>query len=283
MTLPKVYATESQNHSTLMRLIAEWTFSPSFRHSNFPLSEGHFFKPRTNNLMCISGAAGSGKTQLAARVAHWLSEMGCLGGYFTFDQPATSPTSPSSLSSGSSSSSSFSSLLDALPLTLIHQAATVEPGLAPFISDTFTKNTGAAQQPLEQRFETLFVLPTQAFVANRLPTGGAWNPLPPLVFIIDGLSESVAHPPGAVDAFAAWVAGRGVRWLPPHVRFLILTRPEVGLEGMLRERGAACVYEEMDVETPLTSHSDSEAERVDRGVTAALESGVPSPSFKGGH
>jgi energy-coupling factor transporter ATP-binding protein EcfA2 len=275
MTLPQVYGTYSESHSTLMRLIGEWTFSPSFRHSNFPISDGHHFKPRENNIMCITGAAGSGKTQLAARISHWLAEMGSLGGYFTFDHR------PTAFPSKGEPSSSLASLLDALPLTLIHQATTVEPGLATFISDAFAKNTGAAQQTLEKRFETLFVLPVHAFVASRLPTGGAWNPLPPMVFIIDGLAQAQT---GVVEAFAEWMAGKGIRALPAHVKFLILSRPEVGLEKVLRKRGAACVYEEMQPHVRwVDSHLESgRNESVAVGLDGKSPASVPSPSFKGG-
>lgn len=225
--------------------------------------------------MCITGTAGSGKTQLAARISQWLAEMGSLGGYFTFDHWSTA-----FLSKGESSSN-LASLLDALPLTLIHQATTVEPGLATFISDAFTKEVGAAQQTLEKRFETLFVFPLHAFVASRLPTGGAWNPLPPMVFIIDGLVQAQM---GVVEAFAQWMAGKGIRALPAHVKFLILSPPEVGLEKALRKRGAACVYKEMQPTVPwVDSHSESgRNENVAVGLDGKSPASIPSPSFKGG-
>lgn len=231
MLLPQAFDNDAYNRSSAL-LVSEWLFSPAFRHPSLP-TEKALEKSRDSNILCLSGPAGSGKTQLAAHLAPWLVEMGCLGGYFTFDHGlGPGPTAT----------------LDALPLTLVHQAAAVEPDMRAHLATAFANNPTAAHQALERRFLSLFVAPVLSFVAARLPAGGAWNPLAPLVFIIDGLGAAEGTSAGMIGSFAEWMAGSGVRALPPHVRFLLLTRPEAGLAAALRARQANCVYTEMEPE-----------------------------------
>ncbi|KJA28687.1 hypothetical protein HYPSUDRAFT_615380 [Hypholoma sublateritium FD-334 SS-4] len=235
MSLPQAFDNEVYNRSSAL-LVSEWLFFPAFRHPSLP-TETALAKSRDSNILCLSGPVGSGKTQLAAHLAPWLAEMGCLGGYFTFDHGlGLGPTAT----------------LDALPLTLIHQAAAVEPDMCTHLATAFANNPTAAHQALERRFLSLFVAPVLSFVAARLPAGGAWNPLAPLVFIIDGLGAAEGHSAGMIGALAEWLAGSGVLALPPHIRFLLLTRPEVGLAAALRARQANCVYAEMEPEVHCT-------------------------------
>ncbi len=231
MSLPQIIDSDAYNRSSAL-LVSEWLFSSALRQPSSP-TENIFTKSRDNNILCLSGPAESGKTQLVAHLAPWLAEMGCLGGYFTFDH---------SLGLGPTAT------LDALPLTLIHQAAAVEPDMRTYLASAFANNPTAAQQALEPRLMALFVAPVVNLVAARLPAGGAWNPLAPLVFIVDGLGTAGGASAGMIGAFAELMAGNGVRALPPHVRFLLLTRPEAGLEAALRARQANSIYADMEPE-----------------------------------
>ena len=231
MALPQTVDNDAYNRSSAL-LVSEWLFSSALRQPSSP-TENIFTKSRDNNILCLSGPAESGKTQLVAHLAPWLAEMGCLGGYFTFDHGlGLGPTAT----------------LDALPLTLIHQASAVEPDMCTHLATAFANNPTAAHQALERRFMTLFVAPVVNFVAARLPAGGAWNPLAPLVFIVDGLGTAEGASARMIGAFAELMAGSGVRALPPHVKFLLLTHPEAGLEAALRVRQANCIYAEMEPE-----------------------------------
>lgn len=237
MSVPNIHINDPYNRSNAL-LVSEWIFASTSKHPFLPPGRYSTINRQQSNIMCLSGPSGSGKTNLAAHLSQWLSEMGCLGGYFTFDhQAGLGP----------------SAMLDTLPLTLIHQAATVEPDLSAHLKDAFSKHPSAVTRSLEPRFTALFVEPLLAFLKSRLPSGGAWNPLPPMVFFIDGLGVSEASNVGMIGAFAEWMTGKGVRALPAHVKFLLLTRPEVGLEQALRQREANCVYLEMEPEVHCVS------------------------------
>ena len=281
MVLPDVHVNEIYDQPETVRLLSEWVFSSTL--SKPPTREGlHFIKPTpvgspkqskkpaplvlkddnfsytnesplvsmsdehtiprglpVNNVFCLSGAPGSGKTQLAARMCEWLLQMKCLGGYFTFDSSTRSDLY-ASLSQG----------LVALPMTLVHQMSTVEPDSVGSFSKALTVEARPLQQPLEKKFETLFVDPIREFVASK--SNGKWNPLDPLVFIIDGFGSSSGgnEDPDLADPtklFVDWICSSAVGRLPRHVKFLILMRSETKAERLLRERGVKV----LEMKTPV--------------------------------
>ena len=270
MILPDVHMNEIYDQPETVRLLSEWVFSSTL--SKPPTQkELHFVKPApvgsprqakkpaplvlkdgytndtplvpipdeptmrglpVNNVFCLSGAPGSGKTQLAARMCEWLLQMKCLGGYFTFDG-----------SSMSDRSVSLSRSLVALPMTLVHQMSTVEPDSVGSFSKALSVETGSLQEPLEKKFETLFVDPIKEFVASK--SNGKWSSLDPLVFIIDSFGSGSSCPGGNEDPdledpaklFVDWICSSALGRLPRHVKFLILMRSETKVERLLRERG----------------------------------------------
>ncbi|KAF8959944.1 hypothetical protein BDZ97DRAFT_1922550 [Flammula alnicola] len=150
MSLPEVYNTESYNRPDLVRLVAEWVFSPSFRQRSS--TEANVI-PKAPNVLCLSGPAECGKTQLAVCIAEWLGELGVLEGISRLQGCARSK----------SEKLTSRQLLDALPVTLVHQACTVEPDAAAQLNGAFAKNLWVLDESLEKRFDALFVTPMRAF------------------------------------------------------------------------------------------------------------------------
>jgi len=158
--------------------------------------------------------------------------MGSLGGYFTFDSKcASAPTS----------GMTPNQVLEALPMTIIHQACTVEADAAAQIGLAFSKNPGAVHDRLDIRFEKLFANPMREFDSGR-PTP-AWNPLSPLVFVIDGIGSGADVPPTTVKALADFLGSRAVSRLPPYIKFLVVCRSETGLHRVLEETGVGYLCE----------------------------------------
>jgi len=260
MRLPEVIISEQYPNMEPIRRIAEWVFSPSSRsimtNSKATISRNQKHRPTSLNLdypehaaanpdddvksstnvFCLSGPAQSGKTQLTARTCEWFAHLGCLGGYFSFDV--------SQEKSRATVAETSRQLLDALPMTLIHQACTVEPDLTPSVRNAFVLKESAVHDTLEKRFEVLFVEPVKAFVTGR--SGAAFNPLDPLVFVIDGLGTTPNENSTndheeyqrMAQMFVDWISSKVVRCLPAHIKFLVVTRPDTGIHITLRERGA---------------------------------------------
>lgn len=287
MVLPDVHPDDIYNRADVVRRLSEWVFSSTFNKTPPPTHEvvtfaipspltpvpispnaprrpsaldlkgdDNFLPPHAvqsilrasekrekpkraptlelpvNSVFCLSGPAGSGKTQLAARMSEWLLQLKCLGGYFTFDGGSDHlPSRPT---------------LDALPVTLIHQVVTAERDTIGSFSKTLAVGTGALTLPLEKRFETLFVEPLRDFVAGRV--NAKWNPLDPLVFIIDGIGARGSHSAGGggedpledrevAKALVDWICSSGFGKLPRFVKFLVFMRSESEVERLLKERG----------------------------------------------
>ncbi|KAJ3508415.1 hypothetical protein NLJ89_g5767 [Agrocybe chaxingu] len=259
MELPQVYAHGGYNRSDLVRLVAEWVLLSSSSTFSRPPSptmargivivngdanasgrvKADELKP-LNNVLCLVGVSGCGKTLLIAHISEWLAKTGCLGGYFSFDPSAASP-SPDNVSS---TPRTTSDLLDALPMTLVHQACTVEPDAYSKFSSVLSQNSGALHEPLETRFEKLFAKPIKAFADGR--EGAKWNQLDPLVFVIDGLGAGSSEREGkeaedekkVLDAFVSWMSSKGTRSLPSYVKFVVVCRSETGVAEKLKEKGA---------------------------------------------
>jgi hypothetical protein len=288
MMLPDVHPDDIYNQADVVRRLSEWVFSSTFNHVPSPTQEvvtfalpsapssptspreihrpppldlkgqDNFLSPQAahsilytsgskekkpkriltlgavNNLFCLSGPARSGKTQLAAHMCEWLTQLKCLGGYFSFD--GGFDRFPPRLT------------LDSLPMTLMHQMATTERDTIGSFSKALTTESGALNYPLEKRFEKLFVEPLREFVAGRV--NAKWNPLDPLVFIVDGVgvgNDSPTRGGGEVDSededaamarmMVAWLCSSGFAKLPRFVKFLVFMRSESEVERLLRERG----------------------------------------------
>jgi hypothetical protein len=186
--------------------------------------------------------------------------MGYLGGYFSFTLPRNS------------SAYTPQRTLDALPITLTHQACSVEADASKNFIDAFAKDPWAVNKDMEKRFEALFAAPLRTFVLGR--PGYAWKPLDPMVFVLDcshldtsslmesplNLDSQEKEKPDLEDAgkleqegrlvirrLADWVTSRVVRTLPAHVKFLILANKRSGLGNLLENKGAAFVYEVLPV------------------------------------
>jgi len=274
MTLPDVRADDVYNRADVIRRLSEWVFSSTSNHvpshtselvtfamtptlpspPNSPRSprdnrrptpldlngDDNFIPPQAlhsilhapatadkplfpglpiNNVFCLSGPAKSGKTQLAARMCEWLIQLKCLGGYFTFD-----------------GGSPHRVALDSLPITLIHQIVTTERDSFSSFRKALNAESDALKYPLEQRFETLFVDPLRDFVAGR--TNPRWNPLDPLVFIIDGICFSSENEDSTTARMLVnLICSRGFEKLPEFVKFVVFVRSETEVERLLKEKG----------------------------------------------
>ena len=272
MTLPEVHSDDVYNRADVIRRLSEWVFSSTSYHvpshtsevvtfavtptlpspPNSPRSprdnrrptpldlkgDDNFIPPQalhsilrapatpdkpispglpTNNVFCLSGPAKSGKTQLAARMCEWLIQLKCLGGYFTFD--------------GGSQRS-----LDSLPITLIHQIVTTERDSFGSFRKALNADSDALKYPLEQRFEMLFVDPLRDFVAGR--TNARWNPLDPLVFIIDGIGSGSENEDSTMARMLVnLICSSGFGKLPGFVKFVVFVRSETEVERLLKEKG----------------------------------------------
>lgn len=290
MVLPEVHADDIYNRADVVRRLSEWVISSTFNDIPFAAQEvvsfaitpslpsvpntprsprelrrpsplnlagdDNFLPPHSilrpsekrgkekrasslelpvDNVFCLSGPAKSGKTQLAARMCEWLLQLKCLGGYFTFD-PSFDRQSPCLI-------------LDSLPMTLIHQVVTTERDSVGSFSKALTVKSDALDYPLEKRFETLFVEPLRDFVTGR--ANAKWNPLEPLVFIIDGIGVgSGSSTRGGKDTgededgkmarmFVDWICSSGFEKLPRFVKFLVFMRSESEVARLLREKGVA--------------------------------------------
>jgi hypothetical protein len=188
--------------------------------------------------------------------------MGYLGGYFSFgpsrNYPARSPQRT----------------LNALPITLTHQACSVEADASKKFIGAFAKNPWAVNEDMETRFEALFAAPLRAFMFGR--PRYAWKPLDPMVFVLDcsqlvdtsspmefpldlkNSPEKEKHDPEdagklekegrlALERLADWATSRVVRTLPAHVKFLILANKGAKLGHLLETKGAGFVYEVLPV------------------------------------
>ncbi|KAF4620503.1 hypothetical protein D9613_000989 [Agrocybe pediades] len=264
MDLPETYAYNPYERPDLVRHIAEWIYSLSNPRNSPRL---HPSKP---NVFCLYGPERCGKTELASRLTGCLGELGSLGGYFTFDSKcANSPTS----------GMTPEQILDALPMTIIHQACTVEPDAAVQIGLAMSKNPGAIHDRLEVRFEKLFVNAMREFDSSR--PAAAWNPLSPLVFIIDGIGSSgTPVQPATVRALADFLSSKAVSRLPAYIKFLVICRSETGLHHMLEEAGVGSICEmaggvlRVEYQTPTNSPSST----IDPSFIPTRD--APSPSAK---
>ncbi|KAH9485661.1 hypothetical protein JR316_0002571 [Psilocybe cubensis] len=297
MEIPATYSSGSYDRPDLVRLVAEWIFSPSFRETGRPdspnagsrRSSSHSVHTSSgitaNNVFCLSGAPGCGKTQLAAHIMDWLRDMGCLGGYFSFD-----------LDSSSSAKRTPSQILDALPMTIIHQISVAEPDAEGHLKAAFTKAQASAaiHGNLEERFEKLFVGPMREFEKGRVAP--LWNPLEPLVFVIDGVgsrtgvgecdsAEAKAEYQRMVEVLAGFLSSKAMSRVPQYIKFLVLCRPETGLARMLSQTGTGYVSEMghivQYVESSSFSSPPSPLPTPSPGSTT--ESGIYGPTFFNGN
>ncbi|KIM35337.1 hypothetical protein M413DRAFT_350863 [Hebeloma cylindrosporum] len=259
---PSVNSEAEHDRGDLVRLVSEWVFSSSFQLDpsnstlNSDLNSPQTPKPSNRNIFCLVSEAESGLNSLPiARLMDCLNEMGYLGGYFSF------APSRNNLPARTSQRT-----VDALPMTLTHQACTVEADALQSFIKAFAKDPGAVNENMEKRFEVLFASPLRAFVTGR--PGFAWKPLDPMVFVLDcndladtsWLMESHTNSGKersdpedvatrekdrrlALARLVEWATSRVVRTLPGHVKFLILANKKSGLGNSLRDKGAAFVYE----------------------------------------
>ncbi|KAF8911607.1 hypothetical protein CPB84DRAFT_934219 [Gymnopilus junonius] len=269
MDLPVTYTSGTYDRPDLVRLIGEWIFSPSFSNSSaFDLNQ------KSHKVFCLSGPAGCGKTQLASRMIDWLREMKCLGGYFSFDR-VTGQTPRQ--------------LLDALPITLIHQACTVQPDIAQRISRSYSSNLEAAHTTLEDFFDQFFAEPVLKFEEERGNRGWRlWNPVDQLVFVIDGLGSqtrsSASRFHGGVTSgpeqaeqeearmlqdFVNFFTSNAILKLPSYFKFLILCRSSTSIHKMFKEKGIGYVHEM----TPIVQYVESQS-----SFTSSSKSGYGSLS-----
>lgn len=286
MTLPDLHSDAIYTQGDVVRHLSEWVFSSTFNHALSPTHESitfamasplspttkspisqkeirrpapldlkdddNFTSPQAvhsilrpsapgtkgtkaltsvlpvDNVFCLSGPARSGKTQLAARMSEWLVQLNCLGGYFTFDGRFSPRLT-----------------LDSLPMTLIHQIVTTERASISAFGKALSIESDPLDYPLEVRFEKLFVEPLNNFVTGRV--NAKWNPLDPLVFIIDGIGvddptrekgaaaseEDAAMAQTLVDTICSGVFGK----LPRYVKFLVFMRSGSEVERLLKEKG----------------------------------------------
>jgi hypothetical protein len=261
MDLPELAlnADAQDDRGDLVRLVSEWVFSSSFQldpnsNLNSDLNSPQIPKS-TNNIFCLVSEADSGLNSLPTpRLMDCLNEMGYLGGYFSFTPSHDHPARTSQRT------------VDALPITLTHQACNAEADALNNFINAFAKNPWAVNENMEKRFEALFASPLRAFVVGR--PGYAWKPLDPMVFVLDcnnlvDTSSPVESPMNsgkeksdpadsvkvekdgrlALARLVEWATSRVVRTLPVHVKFLILANNGSGLGNMLRDKGTAFVYE----------------------------------------
>jgi len=252
---------DAQNdRGDLVQLVSQWVFSSSFQldpsKSNL---ESHLNSPQTpkstkSNVFCLVSEAESDSNSLPTpRLMDCLNDMGYLGGYFCFGSSRNDPARTSQRT------------IDALPITLTHQACTVEPDALKTFINAFAKDPWAVNENIEKRFEALFASPMKAFVVGR--PGYAWKPLDPMVFVLDcnnlvDTSAVESHMNSGKEKFdpedaakgekdgrlaltrlAEWATSRVVHTLPAHVKFLILADKRSGLGNLLRDKGMAFVYE----------------------------------------
>lgn len=264
MDLPELAlnADAQNDRGDLVRLVSEWVFSSSFQldpsNSNLDSSDLNF--PQTpkltnRNVFCLVSEAESGLNSLPTPyLMDCLNDMGYLGGYFSFTPSRNHPARTSQRT------------VDALPTTLTHQACNVEADASKSFINAFAKYPWAVNENMEKRFEALFASPLREFVVGR--PGYAWKPLDPMVFVLDcnnlvdtsssmeshmNLGKEKADPEDAMKGdkegrvaltrLVEWATSRVVRTLPVHVKFLILANSGSGLGGLLRDKGAAFVYE----------------------------------------
>ena len=263
MDLPELAlnADTQNDRGDLIKLVSEWVFSSSFQldPSNSNL-ESHLNSPQTpkstnSNVFCLVSEAESDLNSLPTpRLMDCLNDMGYLGGYFCFASSRNDPARTSQRE------------IDALPITLTHQACTVEPDALKTFINAFAKDPWAVNENMEKRFEALFTSPMKAFVIGR--PGYAWKPLDPMVFVLDcnnlvdtsspveshkNLGKKKSDPEDAVKRekderlalarLVEWATSRVVHTLPAHVKFLILANKGSGLGNLLRDKGTAFVYE----------------------------------------
>lgn len=261
MDLPElVLNADAQNdRGDLVRLVSEWVFSSSFQldpsNSNLDSDLNSPQTPKSiNNVFCLVSEAKSGLNSLPTpRLMDCLNEMGYLGGYFSFTPSRNHPARTSQRT------------VDALPITLTHQACNVEADALKNFINAFAKDPWAVNEIMEKRFEALFASPLRAFVVSR--PGYAWKPLDPMVFVLDctnlvdtsspmeshNLGKGKSDPEDAVKVekdgrlalarLVEWATSRVVRTLPVHVKFLILANNGSGLGNLLRDKGTVFVYE----------------------------------------
>lgn len=177
---------------------------------------------QVNNVFCLSGPPKCGKTQLAARMCEWLSQMRCLGGYFSFDGSNETPSED----------------LNALTMTLVHQMSITEPDSVSSFNKALIWQDRILHLPLEQRFEALFVEPIRDFVAER--SQGKFKVLDPLVFVIDGMGSTGGRDEDeakTAKTFVDWIYSAGMGRLPRHVKFIVLMRSETRVARLLQQKG----------------------------------------------
>lgn len=251
---------DAQNdRGDLVRLVSEWVFSSSFQldPSNSNLDSSDLNSPpqtpklTNRNVFCLVSEAESGLNSLpTSHLMDCLNDMGYLGGYFSFTPSRNHPARTSQRT------------VDALPITLTHQACNVEADASKTFINAFAKDPWAVNENMEKRFEALFASPLRAFVVGR--PGYAWKPLDPMVFVLDcnlidtssphmNSGKEKADPEDAVKGdkdgrvalarLVEWATSRVVRTLPAHVKFLILANSGSGLGNLLRDKGTAFVYE----------------------------------------
>ena len=240
MDLPITYASSAYDHPDLVRLVGQWIFSRSF--SSRGISDVTQ-KPR--KVFCLSGPPGCGKTQLASHIMYWLREMNCLGGYFSFDRvTAQSP----------------SELLEALPITMIHQVCTIQPEIAQKIGRMYQPNLQAVQSNREAFFDKAFVQPILKFEEERgSRSWRLWNPADPLVFVIDGFGSPILDGKQSqnntqmLQDLAQLFASPAIGNLPSYLKFLILCRSDTGLDKLFCDREIGYVHEMM----PAVQYAES--------------------------
>ncbi|KAF9529805.1 hypothetical protein CPB83DRAFT_852231 [Crepidotus variabilis] len=205
------------------------------------------FSPTLFYLSAPNGGDNDAVKQVTAALCESLAQTKSLGGYFSFAEAVQHSDNSAVETSEPSRDYFVQGLLDALPMTLVHQLATVETEITDQLAASF-KNTSVSQaihDKLIGKFDILFSDQVKSFVEKTGPKNAKWNPLEPLVFVIDaiGLGMMVGDKEGEgadmkeAQLLVEWLSSRGLRRLPAHIRFLILSSSGSIIETTFKQRG----------------------------------------------
>ncbi|KZP23212.1 hypothetical protein FIBSPDRAFT_952272 [Athelia psychrophila] len=156
-----------------------------------------------DNVLWLYGAAGTGKSAVAATVAHHFSEMGRLGAFVGFDRASPEQNEPSRAVK-----------------SLARQLAEYDGRLRTSITQTINDGPKASvlRASLSDKFDRLIVKPLASIPS--LPGEG------PIVVVLDGLYEY--EQPDAWASLQNLLIG-GTKSLPSNLRFIITSRTVDGI------------------------------------------------------
>ena len=153
----------------------------------------------THNTFWLYGIAGCGKSTLTTTIANYLQHLGRLGAFIFFDRSAESEPKY-------------------FVRTLAYQLGTFDPRIGNAISRAIADNPRIEESPLRLQFTNLILQPLVS-LQHELNQG-------PIVIVFDALDECAI--PSRRKMLLRLLADE-LKALPPFVRFLITSRPEVDL------------------------------------------------------